>query len=267
MNTSLQQVSGGINVGTAWCYQHRAVPYHITVWGSKMADGMVLPSAEIVTRAQAKRQGMKRYFTGKLCPRGHISERYVSAGSCCECHHEKGARLYAEDPTIIKRWVAKQRETDPNWERAAKAAWIAAHPTERAILQTASRLRRGEKPLLATRLWRLLNKDHVSHYNTVYAKTHMSEKLARDHKRRAAARNAPGYFIAEDINRIYLQQRGRCAYCPIRLRWKFHRDHIVPLSRGGTNWPNNIQLLCRGCNQRKHATMPLKFARDIGLLI
>jgi 5-methylcytosine-specific restriction protein A len=30
-------------------------------------------------------------------------------------------------------------------------------------------------------------------------------------------------------------------------------DHIVPKARGGTDDPSNVQVLCRGCNARKHA--------------
>jgi hypothetical protein len=30
-------------------------------------------------------------------------------------------------------------------------------------------------------------------------------------------------------------------------------DHVLPLSRGGTDEPDNLQILCRSCNSRKGA--------------
>ncbi|HWU23253.1 MAG TPA: HNH endonuclease [Nocardioides sp.] len=30
-------------------------------------------------------------------------------------------------------------------------------------------------------------------------------------------------------------------------------DHVVPKARGGSDDPENIQVLCRGCNSRKHS--------------
>lgn len=39
------------------------------------------------TKAEAKQQGLNRYFTGKLCPKGHLSERITrsGSGSCVAC--------------------------------------------------------------------------------------------------------------------------------------------------------------------------------------
>ena len=40
-----------------------------------------------------------------------------------------------------------------------------------------------------------------------------------------------------------------CAYC--EKRGSMAIDHIIPLSRGGTNEADNLQLLCRSCNSKK----------------
>ncbi len=51
---------------------------------------------------------------------------------------------------------------------------------------------------------------------------------------------------------LYGRQEGYCAGCrhffPFR---NFTVDHLVPQSRGGTDHPDNLQLLCGACNSTK----------------
>ena len=44
-----------------------------------------------------------------------------------------------------------------------------------------------------------------------------------------------------------------CRQCGARQEDGVHLevDHIVPVARGGTNDPYNLQTLCRACNQTK----------------
>ena len=44
----------------------------------------------IVTRKEARESGLKRYFTGKPCPQGHLSERYTATAECLECNRVRG---------------------------------------------------------------------------------------------------------------------------------------------------------------------------------
>lgn len=43
----------------------------------------------VVTRAEAKAAGLKRYFTGVACANGHVAERYVNDGKCSGCDDAK----------------------------------------------------------------------------------------------------------------------------------------------------------------------------------
>lgn len=67
--------------------------------------------------------------------------------------------------------------------------------------------------------------------------------------RRAKEKSAPGSFTLSELKAVYMTQEYRCAYCqsedPLSI------DHIVPLSRGGSNWITNIQGLCLTCNLKK----------------
>lgn len=40
---------------------------------------------QIVTREQAKISGLKKFFTGNPCSKGHVCERLVSNGQCVQC--------------------------------------------------------------------------------------------------------------------------------------------------------------------------------------
>jgi hypothetical protein len=40
---------------------------------------------DIISLAEARAKGLKRYFTGEPCQRGHIAARQVSARRCCAC--------------------------------------------------------------------------------------------------------------------------------------------------------------------------------------
>lgn len=134
----------------------------------------------IITKQEAIKQGLTRYFTGKPCSKGHIAERYTCKSTCVTCDSLAGAK-YRRTP-------------------------------------------QGKK------------------------KGHLNVS-----RRRARKKNAIGNFTEANIKEKFYDQFGKCAICKREFseQLKYTIDHIIPLSKQGTNWPSNIQLLCGSCNSKK----------------
>ncbi len=65
---------------------------------------------KIIPRSVAKEQGLRRYFSGKPCPKGHVGWRSVRTCSCCVCNNERTKAAQKRDRAKItarqrvKRW-------------------------------------------------------------------------------------------------------------------------------------------------------------------
>jgi 5-methylcytosine-specific restriction endonuclease McrA len=93
-------------------------------------------------------------------------------------------------------------------------------------------------------------------YNSRWAKENRPYTRAAKSKRRALLANAPGAHTCDSTRRQYDQQDGRCYWCSEPLNGDYHEDHVVPLSRGGSNWSINIVCACSWCNLSKHNKLP-----------
>jgi 5-methylcytosine-specific restriction endonuclease McrA len=87
------------------------------------------------------------------------------------------------------------------------------------------------------------------------------------HRRRARMLGAGGSFTAAEIKDLHAKQRGRCACCRGKLPKSYHKDHIVALVNGGTNYIWNIQLLCDDCHRTKGTMDPIEWAQKRGRLL
>lgn len=85
---------------------------------------------------------------------------------------------------------------------------------------------------------------------------------ARESKRASVLRRiarkhgAVGNHTADDVGRQYEAQKGKCYYCGVKVDDAYHVDHVIPLSRGGSNGPENIVIACKNCNQSKGGKLP-----------
>ncbi len=219
---------------------------------------------QIISRKEAMALGLRRYFTGKPCRRGHITERGVASRSCVACDRLWAAAHPEVARNAGRRYNAAHREerrsecraryamTDPKERCARVRAWTLANPDKVRKNSRASYAANPEAGKASSKAWRIAHPEST-------------RKYGRDKKARKLA--AEGTHTVADIQRIYAAQRGKCAYCRIFLRGGYHVDHIIALINGGSNWPANLQLTCRSCNSSKQAADPIEFAQRKGMLI
>src|SRR5260221_4894948 len=100
--------------------------------------------------------------------------------------------------------------------------------------------------------WAKRNPDKVKARQKRYHDTERYKAINRRHRhqRRILEKEADCY-TDEDINKQYIRQKMRCYYCGKTIKKTYEIDHIIPVSRGGTNHPSNIVLACKSCNASK----------------
>lgn len=135
----------------------------------------------------------------------------------------------------------KQRARNPekHRERARESARKSYHKDlERARAKTrrlnaAYRRNSPEKVRIKNKRWRESNRECVN---------------AWTRQRRTLRNGAPGCCSEKQAAARIAMYGGLCAYCSATYE---QLDHVIPLSRGGTNWPANLRPACARCNRSK----------------
>jgi 5-methylcytosine-specific restriction endonuclease McrA len=117
------------------------------------------------------------------------------------------------------------------------------------------------------REWYYKNLDKARELRRRWAEKNKEKCRASWANRDARRKRAEGKHTTADIQRILKAQKCKCAVCRKSVRNEYHIDHIQPLSRGGTNWPRNLQILCPQCNHSKGPKNPETFMRQLGFLL
>lgn len=207
---------------------------------------------EIISRQEAIAKNLKEYFTGKPCKYGHLVPKHTKNSTCIECQKIRISNWQARNKKICatnnRKLYLKQKQLGLTWY----------HKNKKAALEYNKKYRSVNRELI-----RSIQKSYVECHPEKRAET--SRTSARN--RRAKVLDAGGVHSHNDVLSIYFAQKGRCAYCKVKVGKKYHVDHIVPISKGGTNGRDNLQICCPTCNLRKNAKDPIEFAQELGFLI
>lgn len=178
---------------------------------------------QIISRPKAKSLGMKRYFTGKPCKHGHISERNIKSSACSACQNE-----------IFKEWS----KNNPGADAALAKRWRKDNAERYRQVQ-----RRGYKK------WIKINKQK----HLVYMRN------ANSSRREKIKGKIPASMYFDFISKA----KKICHYCEAECFNDFHVDHFYPLSKGGSHSLCNLVIACPCCNLSKGASSPYSFINKI----
>ena len=151
---------------------------------------------------------------------------------------EKTARYRAKHPDRVKASTQRWRQANAEKVAANTAAWRDRN-TEKV----------REMNRLAARRWRERHPTKARSKSRNWKRANPGNQQNLNRLRRARQLGAEGSCSPLQLEARFLMYGNCCAYCG--AEGELHVDHVIPLSRGGTNWPANLRPACPSCNRRK----------------
>lgn len=106
-----------------------------------------------------------------------------------------------------------------------------------------------------------VNKGIIAEKHRKHYQQNKEQAYARVQRRKMRLSQTHGIVTKAEFDLICKNQKYRCAHC--QEVCLLHRDHIIPLSKGGCNLAYNIQGLCKSCNSRKNSSMPESYTPSL----
>ena len=194
----------------------------------------------IISKEEAKEKGLKRFFTGIACAKGHISERLVSNRGCCECNRiglnrrRRGVKL-----EIVER-ECKSDKCKNKFE--VKVSSNQVYCSRKCCNYYTSKLERTLFPEKTRAANNRCFKKHGAKYN--FKRSGKRELIPTHLTKEEFAKGVALFQKMLDMNEQFNpNDRRDKKYCV---------DHRIPLSMGGRHHPDNLQIITIAENSYKN---------------
>lgn len=156
----------------------------------------------------------------------------------------------------------------PDRPRRGKTTLLSRCRDCRAVASRAYREQHRERILEQQRAWNARNAERLRPYRVEQYQARREEICAREraryarvtaadpnkyrerfHRRRAQIQGNGGSYTSEEWQELCAKYGHICLACHRKI--KLTVDHVIPISRGGTNDIGNLQPLCLRCNLQK----------------
>lgn len=119
-----------------------------------------------------------------------------------------------------------------------------------------SKFRSEKLPMIEQHAYKGVRKEGESKqvYHRNYCKNNPNVISHLKSRRYAKEKNAIGSHTLKQWQELKDSYGNVCALC--KLEKPLTKDHIIPLSKNGSDYIENIQPLCRNCNSKKHNKTP-----------
>jgi 5-methylcytosine-specific restriction endonuclease McrA len=185
---------------------------------------------------------------------------------CKQCNKEHVAKWRQTDrgKTLTKEWREKHPDYFSEWGkseygRERKRISQIKHQDKRRAYAQSPRGKESHRKANARYQMRNPEKRKVRAKKYYWANAERIRLRARNNtsRRKAAKYGNLGRYGKADIDQLWINQKSLCWWCGKKLdKSKFHVDHRIPLSRDGSNEPENLCLSCPKCNMSKGNKMP-----------
>lgn len=175
----------------------------------------------------------------------HKQGMYGLRSQCKACYTAKVDIYRSNHKDKVAVWLKRWRSK--NGEKIREYAKKHGTPEKRK----AYRINHREQLREYHRLRYLHNKEKYQEQGRAWRMANPLKRRQSVNRRRAKRVLAGGFHTADQIAELHTRQDGKCFHCSVEFNGVFTEDHIIPISRGGTDWIDNIALMCQSCNSSK----------------